>query len=437
MGAVRAAPHFLRRVFAKPHLKTLWLPLLAALLALGLVMIPCRLNLRGLGEFGVAAGLLWFILLASVRFCHKRVAAGCAALAGVACLIGTFVLIVVASMFFWGIGEDDHFADGLALPQGVELREPEKHRLPDETAGGPADTYQAAIRAALAVPGGESPAITPGVPSLERLRKDHPQLLDRYLAAHPGWRVHEESWGRFATRRWMVGDHWQMSLNGNYASINRKECPRYQTRTSIRFSGETRGGHHQHLDSNAPAVVAVVRENDLWHSVVQMPVADLLLEQSEQSDAIERRITRAALDELEREFAALAEHPTWDTAMGLLPPGAVMRDDSAIELSGSGGIYNAAIRCNPQQPGRVYLKAFEITRNCQLSADRLQTATNEWVGWSDDPAEKFLAETNFTIYEGDPEQYYGARCEVWFIPDNGGTQRKLLERNFKVEGWAR
>lgn len=433
---VAASPGFCQRVFSKPNLKTLWLPLLAALLAAALTVWPYRWNLRWLGAFmGVAslAGLLWFLMLAMARLCQKRVAAGFAALA---CL-GLVIVALLAAMFV-GMGvSEDGFANGLTLPKGIELAEPGRHLLSNNEAGDPADTFQAAIRAALAVPGSAQAGINLGLPSLARLRKEHPQLLDRYLAAHPGWRVYEESWGRFATRRWMIGDHWQMSRYGNYSSFNRKEGPRYQTRTSIRFSGETRGPRGQRILPNTPEGVAVDRENDLWQSVVQMPVGDLLLEQLEQSDAIERRITRAALVELEREFAALAVQPTWDNAKRLLPEGAVICGDSAIELSGWGGIYNAAIRCNPRQPGRVYLKAFEITRACPLSADRLKSSTNEWVGWSDEPAEKFLSETQFTIYEGDWEQYYGARFEVWFIPADGGAERKLLERDFKIEGWMR
>ena len=51
--------------------------------------------------------------------------------------------------------------------------------------------------------------------------------------------------------------------------------------------------------------------------------------------------------------------------------------------------------------------------------------------------EKFFAGTEFTIYEGNWEQYYAARIEAWFKPDSGGPERKLTERIFKIEGWMR
>ena len=41
------------------------------------------------------------------------------------------------------------------------------------------------------------------------------------------------------------------------------------------------------------------------------------------------------------------------------------------------------------------------------------------------------------IGEGDWGKYYAARFEVWFDPDSGAPERKLLEKNFKIEGWQR
>ena len=51
--------------------------------------------------------------------------------------------------------------------------------------------------------------------------------------------------------------------------------------------------------------------------------------------------------------------------------------------------------------------------------------------------EKFLYENGFTIYEGDWGKPYAARIEVWFRPDSGQPERKLLERTCKIEGWQR
>ena len=44
---------------------------------------------------------------------------------------------------------------------------------------------------------------------------------------------------------------------------------------------------------------------------------------------------------------------------------------------------------------------------------------------------------HFTIYEGRWGQYYGARFEIWFQSDSGGPERKLFEKNYKIQGWER
>jgi len=85
---------------------------------------------------------------------------------------------------------------------------------------------------------------------------------------------------------------------------------------------------------------------------------------------------------------------------------------------------NADVWINPGEAGMVYLKAFEVTREYSLSEPRLKKRTNEWVGWSKDPQEQFFSNTHFTIFEGDWDQPYLARFEVWFEPDSGQPARR-------------
>ena len=102
-----------------------------------------------------------------------------------------------------------------------------------------------------------------------------------------------------------------------------------------------------------------------------------------------------------------------------------------------GGIYQVYARINPGTAGRVYLKVFEATRNTRLSAGRIAECSLEYTGWSDDPQEQFFYNTEITVYEGDWGVYYPARFELWFMPQDGGPERKLLEKIFKIEGWQR
>ena len=421
----------------------LWLPFLISLGAMVLMFFaPTKWSLRWISiaaDWVFSAGLLWLVCLAVVRFCQKRVAAGFGALGLLALLfVGLIGMGIVAFITELRGDSKDGFADDLKLPEGIALAEPGKDGNFDHEAGGPEDHFQAVVRAAVARSGGSSSEATFALPSLARLRKEHPQLLDRFLAAHPGWRVYEERGDRFSTRRWMAGNAWRITLHGYYSEFDH-DSRRFQSRTTLGFSGDAWARGAQRITPGTRTAVNVSRGNDLMESHVVIPVEDVLVELFEQSDAPERRITVAAVTELEREFAALLAAPDWSHAEKLLPRGAIMFGAPSIELSESfqWGLYNAAVRCNPGKPGRVYLKAFEITRNYPLSTDRLKSATNEWGGWSDDPGQQFLSETHFTICEGDWGQFYGARFEVWFEPDDGSDESKLLERNFKIQGWMR
>lgn len=97
------------------------------------------------------------------------------------------------------------------------------------------------------------------------------------------------------------------------------------------------------------------------------------------------------------------------------------------------GIYKYYVWLSSKENGTVYLKAYEITENDPLSAERLKERSSILV----DSEDLKLYSKEFTIYEGDWGQPYGARIEVWFKPRNGGKEYKLLQKNYKIEGWMR
>ena len=427
------------RVFSRPSFLACWLPMAIAIAAILLAILAFGdgiiANLLGVVFI---AGLAWFLGLAIYRFAKKRIAAGFGALVCLGLSFLAMVLAVAVALFKGFIAEDD-FARDLALPEGVELAEPASYLPFEDEAGDAGDTFQHALRKSLENSGSDDPSLTIDLGSLATVQKSHPDLLRRFLAAHPGWRVFEEKGGEFATRRWMVKSRWQWSLHGYYSSFHGPDGPRYQSRTTIGLTGKPWAGGPQFIESGKVATPELGEGNGMFESHVAVRVGDLVVEQFEQSEAKERRITKSAFSALEREFAALAADPTWENARSLLPEDAVIGGKPFLALANSfqGGVYNALIRCNPGEPGRIYLRAYEITQDERLSEGRLHQRTNEWVGWSDDPEEQFLSETHFTIYEGEWGQYYGARFEVWFEPDNAGAERKLLEGNFKIEGWTR
>jgi hypothetical protein len=101
------------------------------------------------------------------------------------------------------------------------------------------------------------------------------------------------------------------------------------------------------------------------------------------------------------------------------------------------GIYSYDFWCSKIESGTVYLKAYEITQVYALSEETVKSGSELKIQNSTDSLVRFSAPYSFTIYEGDWGKPYAARFEVWFKPGSGQTERKLLSKNFKIEGWMR
>lgn len=340
---------------------------------------------------------------------------------------------------------DDGFADSLVIPPDLVVAEPlgraEARPSPDD------DSFQRAMLDALSIPGGDDPTIVASCPALTQLRQNHPDVLARYLRCSSAWRVFTEDNNLFATRRWVVGDARQFTLHGYYTRHNldmfrNSKIPEFQSRTTLGLSGKSwwRGNADTtRLSAGDSAPLRLSTGNQMHESHCVVSVGDIVVEIFEQSQAKERRLTKAALEQIEAELTPLAAQPTEKTLRACLPADSLRIGDPALELRNSfqPGLYDAYVWINPGEPGMVYLKAYEATQGTPLSANRLKESSNEWVGWSENPEELFLSNTHFSIYEGDWGKPYAARFEVWFVPDSGAPERKLLEKVFKIEGWQR
>ncbi|OYU82100.1 MAG: hypothetical protein CFE23_02045 [Flavobacterium sp. BFFFF1] len=97
------------------------------------------------------------------------------------------------------------------------------------------------------------------------------------------------------------------------------------------------------------------------------------------------------------------------------------------------GIYRYVYVDKNLSDGKIFLKAFEITKNQPLSAERLRSKSLIEIRPGDSI---FQFENDFTIYEGDWGYPYAARFEVWHESPNNVT-RKIADRNFIIEGWQR
>lgn len=100
-----------------------------------------------------------------------------------------------------------------------------------------------------------------------------------------------------------------------------------------------------------------------------------------------------------------------------------------------GGIYHYAFYWPALSDGEIYLRCFEATKNTELSASRLKPRTTVRV-FGHNEFGQVVPPTEFTIYEGDWEDYYAVRVEVWHKP-TGGKPNKLMEKIYRMEGWMR
>lgn len=101
-----------------------------------------------------------------------------------------------------------------------------------------------------------------------------------------------------------------------------------------------------------------------------------------------------------------------------------------------GGIYRYDFYYGPLPAGEIYLKCYEVTDNYQLSEYRLTKASR--VKFDTTTSFSKLADRQqFTIYEGDWNDFYAARIEVWYKNAATKEEKKLAEKVYRVEGWMR
>ena len=87
----------------------------------------------------------------------------------------------------------------------------------------------------------------------------------------------------------------------------------------------------------------------------------------------------------------------------------------------------------PIEKGKIYLKAFEISKNIPLSADQIKEKSTIEVSPNDSLQ---LFHKEFTIYEGDWGKFYGSKISLYFKPDHKPEQ-KVIKKKYVVEGWMR
>ncbi len=415
----------------RAHVPWMGLTALVGAVTAGLTLMPGPLRWveAGLAVAGAAVlGGGGLLVLGVVRR-NGWAAAGAVVpiLVGGACAGWLLLLSAVSSLVIEDVR--DPFTDGLVVPEGYPMREPldepPAHMAPTDPRG---QAFVDGLRSGADDADAEVVVRLEGLRALDeagatRLR----QRLAQSRLWHMGFDGRDDlAYRRLPDERGLIADE----LHGFY----RLSDPVRHHRVAIGFAGEG-------LEDDGPRLTTVAagagrvrlgsvpsQQDRFRASVLRVTSPRVVVEIFEEGPAEGRPATRAALALLEATLAG-------EEREGAIRP----EGGPAIELTRGfqGGIFQVWALINPGEPGQVYVQAHEAIRDLRLSADRMRTRTMQTAPYSDDPAERFVYSSDFTIYEGDWGDYYPARIAVWFVPDDGGPERKLVEGTFRVDGWMR
>jgi hypothetical protein len=89
--------------------------------------------------------------------------------------------------------------------------------------------------------------------------------------------------------------------------------------------------------------------------------------------------------------------------------------------------YDFFIWHKPIEKGEIYIKAFEITQNIELSKEKLESRTKNRITELGKNYKMYKGSS--LIYEGTFDEYYPARFELWFKSEKTGIEKKIVEKS--------
>ncbi len=355
------------------------------------------------------------------------------------------MFLCVVGFFAMSLSSEDNFIKNhnITLPTDIELLDPEKATPSWKPQKDDSENeIEKEIKNAIVNGATLADDYQCHIPAIERLMEtdEGRRRLIHYLEASPDWIVFYNdiddlyaSWAKTETSFWgslqadeQTWSHFNFGVriffgkperhfaknHKPYECIVKKEGGEYAADTWIQAGSAnvhiyehftTKGEIHQTADGRSAAVQSVT------------PAA---------FDG--RRITNKLLELLESEFSHIDIEKYGKEGTGI----------QVQLLNGlQGGIYVMKVWSNQGQPGTFSIKATEITKGIPLSEQRLKEHDVKTYG--DSSSKLYYSQLDFTIYEGNWEEYYGARIELWFTPDDGGPKRKVWEANCKIQGWQR
>ena len=109
--------------------------------------------------------------------------------------------------------------------------------------------------------------------------------------------------------------------------------------------------------------------------------------------------------------------------------------DKIIIIGNGLSSYNFFIWHKSKEKGEIFIKAFELTQNIQLSELELYNGTKKEITELNNQFNFYKG--NSTIYEGTFGDFYPTRFELWFKSEKTGIEKKMTEKSYLIDGWDR
>ena len=344
------------------------------------------------------------------------------------------------------------FWENVTVPEGIEMAEPILSTASGIEEKLATDPYSQALLRAATDPNSSRTMAVCDISALDRLCAEREGWLLRYLACNPGWRLYTRYGRLLAERRVRRGDqwHWQdweVQLDGvpdvSKGDEFEMDFDTVESHSTICFGGLE--FNWAKCKSGGQVPLPLKQEGDDFNQIETVCDGEKLsLDVYELTTFATSRVVQAAFDLTQKEFMDVRNTTNWAQMKALLPEGSVRKGPASLEvlcqLTSRGEILNYAYQSwvNPGEPGETYLRAFELSQGVELGFGKdgypahLKYETREHSGWSENPEEKFMIGSGLTL--GIKSRFCAVRLEVWFIPANGGPERKLVERVFRVKG---
>ena len=289
-------------------------------------------------------------------------------------------------------------------------------------------------------------------PELKYFAEGKTHILLSQLQASPEWQVRDKHGEIICSRRIYQNGKWQGGYEAYESTFDKGIYDGegfYQIRGLFRFSKEPYGFHAvwakaNHVMKVEPEIGKInlkLKLNDQGIvSYIAIGQEGLWYEYYEQRKKESRIHTQKALAWL-KEFLKDVKNAEEEIqkngyAKSLLPKNSIKEGNPSLEIqeSSEGGHFTINTWINPQRSGYVYLKLFDNVKNKQQSAHMIKFTTDEFVGYSSNPNELFPYNCWISDYDDDWDSFDEARFEIWFHPNDGGQEVKLIEKTKRIRG---